>query len=212
MILIFKLSDPSVKQLMESDPVLAKLIKRIGNYTLELNDDYYLKLVQSIVGQQLSIKAKETIWNRVENLCKDITATEILNVSDNDLRNAGISHSKISYIKGLSEKILANDLTFKNIESLNNNGVIELLTTVKGIGKWTAEMFLIFSLGRLDVMANDDAGLKRAIKWLYNFESTPIASEMNKISECWKPYRSIASLYLWKAIDTGLIHKNPNLI
>jgi len=198
--------------LINSDPLLAKLIKAVGSYTLELNDNYYIKLIQSIVGQQLSIKAKETIWSRVEALCENITPINILNISDMSLRNAGISFSKISYIKGLSEKVIQQNLDFQNIESLSNDEIIKILTSVKGIGKWTAEMFLIFSLGRLDVMSLEDAGLRRAIKWLYSFNEPPSSLEVERISQLWKPYRSIASLYLWQAIDTSLIYDNPNTI
>jgi len=174
-----------------------------------LNDDYYLKLVQSIVGQQLSIKAKETIWNRVESLCEAITPKDILNISDIDLRNVGISYSKISYIKGLSQMIVDNNINFNNIKNYNDEEVLNLLTSVKGIGKWTAEMFLIFSLGRLDVFSVDDASLRRSVKWLYSFKENPTKSQLYTISKQWHPYRSIASLYLWAAVDRGLITQPP---
>lgn len=212
MVINFNLTDSCMVNLANSDPLLGKVIKRIGDYSLELSEDYYLKLIKSIIGQQLSLKAKETIWHRVESICEEITPQTILSVKDTELRAAGISFAKISYIKGLSKEILNNRIDLENIELKHNQEILKILTGVKGIGRWTAEMFLIFSLGRLDVFSADDVSLRRAIKWLYGFNENPTKIEMIHISEKWNPYYSIASLYLWAAVDTGLINENPSTI
>lgn len=198
--------------LTNSDPKLAGLIKIIGDYSLNINEDYYLKLIQSIVGQQLSIKAKNTIWGRLELLCDNITPENISLIDDADLRGAGLSFAKISYIKGLSNQVIAGELDLNSFTSLSDDDIIKKLTAVKGIGIWTAEMFLIFSLGRHDVMSFDDVGLKRAIKWLYSLDNTPSPSEMKTISDSWKPYRSVASLYLWEIVNQVLIHQDVSTI
>lgn len=207
MILNFKLTDSCVVHLINCDPLLGKVIKKIGDYSLETNDNYYIKLTKSIVGQQLSLKAKETIWCRIDKIFKDITPQNILSVPNEKLREAGVSYAKISYIKGLSDAILNDSLDLSTLKNQTNEEVLKTLTGIKGIGKWTAEMFLIFSLGRLDVFSVDDVSLRRAIKWLYGFTENPTKDEMYKISKKWTPYCSIASLYLWAAVDSGLINE-----
>lgn len=212
MILKYTRSSSEILHLSSVDHNLSRLINTIGDYSLELDKNYYLKLVKSIVGQQLSIKAKDTIWSRIEALYTNVTPQTILNTDDASLRKAGLSFSKISYIKGLTEKVCSNEINLEIIDSLPNDDVIKLLTELKGIGNWTAEMFLIFSLGRLDVLSLDDVGIKRAIKWLYNFENTPTPIEITKISEPWKPFRSVASLYLWEIVNSGLVKKERNIL
>lgn len=212
MILRFTKESPAILHLSLVDIQMSKLINRIGEYTLKLDKDYYLKLVNSIIGQQLSIKAKQTIWNRVESLCDNINPQNILEIDNTSLRKVGVSYAKISYIKNLSQKVLSKQINFESLESLDNNEVIRILTSVKGIGNWTAEMFLIFSLGRLNVMSINDAGLRRSIKWLYNFNTQPSVSQIKRISEVWNPYQSVASLYLWKAIDSKLIIEDSNIV
>ena len=212
MIINFKQTDPHIMYLVSSDPLLGKVIKKIGDYSLELDENYYLKLTSSIVGQQLSNKAKATIWNRVEMLCKEISPQNIIAIPDEQLRMAGLSFAKISYIKGLSQEILNGNIDLNNIKNQTNDEVLQTLTSIKGIGKWTAEMFLIFSLGRLDIFSTDDASLRRAIKWLYGFKENPTKAELYSISEKWYPYGSIASLYLWASVDGGLINQCPSSI
>ncbi|QUH21248.1 DNA-3-methyladenine glycosylase family protein [Alkaliphilus sp. B6464] len=212
MIINFKQTDPCIIYLVNSDPLLGKVIKKIGDYSLELDKNYYLKLTSSIVGQQLSNKAKSTIWSRVETLCKEISPQNIIAIPDEQLRMAGISFAKISYIKGLSQEILNGNINLNNMKNQTNDEVLQTLTSIKGIGKWTSEMFLIFSLGRLDVFSADDASLRRAIKWLYSFKENPTKDEMNNVSKQWIPYCSIASLYLWASVDSGLINQPSSFI
>lgn len=212
MVLDFKLTDPCIVYLINSDPLLGKVIRKIGDYSLNINENYFLKLTKSIVGQQLSLKATETIWSRVEGLCEEITPQNILSIPDEQLRAAGVSFSKISYIKGLSESILNDIIDLNHIKNLTNEDILQTLISIKGIGKWTAEMFLIFSLGRLDVFSVDDASLRRAIKWLYGFTENPTKAQMYSISKKWAPYCSIASLYLWASIDDGLVNEDPSTL
>lgn len=201
MILQFKKDDCYLTYLTKNDPILGNLISSVGDYELLLNKNYYLKLVSSIIGQQLSVKAAGTIFSRVENLCKEITPQNILAIDDEDLRGVGVSWSKIKYIKHLSEEVVSSRIDLDNLDNLSNEEVISELTKIKGIGRWTAEMFLIFSLGRMDIFSTADAGLRRSIKLNYGLEDLPSNDEMVNISNAWKPYRTVASLYLWASLD-----------
>ncbi|MCQ4922230.1 DNA-3-methyladenine glycosylase [Tissierella carlieri] len=209
---IFKLDDECLLHLSNKDPILGKLISHIGDYELELNKNYFVKLISSIIGQQLSVKAADTIFTRVKNLCEEINPQNILSIDDDELRSAGVSRPKIKYIKHLSEEVINNRIDLNNLDDLSDEEVISELTKIKGIGRWTAEMFMIFSLGRLDVFSTADVGLRRAIKWLYNLDDSFDISILNEIIDNWKPYRSIASLYLWEVINIGLINKSPDSI
>jgi len=212
MILEFKRDDCYLTYLTRNDPILGNLISSVGDYELVLSKNYYLKLVSSIIGQQLSVKAAGTIFSRVENLCKEITPINILAIDDEDLRAVGVSWAKIKYIKHLSEEVVSSRIDLNNLDNLSNEEIISQLTKIKGIGRWTAEMFLIFSLGRMDIFSTADVGLRRAIKWLYNLDDSIDIYILNGISNNWKPYRSIASLYLWEAINRDIItHSISNL-
>lgn len=208
----FEEGDIYLSHLTKHDPVLGKLIANIGCYELELNDDYYLKLISSIIGQQLSVKAANTIFSRVKNLCNGVSPQNIISLADDELRNAGVSRPKIKYIKHLSKEIINNRINLNSLFFLSDEEVVSELTKIKGIGRWTAEMFMIFSLGRLDIFSTSDAGLRRAIKWLYNVDDSIEISLLNGISDNWKPYRSIASLYLWESINKGLINNSSIFI
>lgn len=188
---------------MSADPKMKQLIELIGDFNMCLNTGYFPSLVRSIVGQQLSVKAASTIWHRLTELCSNINPEALLSFEDETLKSAGLSKPKVKYVKDLSEKILTKEIVLEGFASKPDEEIINDLTKIKGIGRWTAEMFLIFSLGRPDILAVDDVGLKRAIKWLYKLEDSPGKDEMILISEKWKPYRSVASLYLWEAINRG---------
>ncbi|MCG0276720.1 MAG: DNA-3-methyladenine glycosylase [Thermosediminibacteraceae bacterium] len=204
-ILRYQKDDQALKALSKADEKMAYLIQLIGDYSLELEEDYFQSLVQSIVGQQLSMEAAETIWKRLQDLCKEVTPEKILSLSEEELRSAGLSKKKIEYIKDLSEKVLSGVLDLDKIDSMTDEEVIEALLQVKGIGRWTAEMFLIFSLGRPDVFSVEDLGLQRAIKWLYGLSDWPDKKFLIECSKRWKPHRTAASLYLWEAKNRGLV-------
>lgn len=161
-------------------------------------------LVESIISQQLSVKASDTIFKRFVALFplgRFPTAEQILEIEDARLRQAGLSFQKISYLKDLSAKVLSKELKLRNLHRLSDEKVIVELVKVKGIGRWTAEMFLMFNLEREDVFSFGDLGLQNAIKKIYRLKSKPTQKQMEKIVKLWAPYKTIASRYLWKSLD-----------
>ncbi|MEX1052535.1 MAG: DNA-3-methyladenine glycosylase 2 family protein [Patescibacteria group bacterium] len=166
-------------------------------------EDYFINLTRSIIGQQLSGKATATIIGRFENLFpkKKIDAKYLLKLSDEVLRRVGMSYSKASFIKDLSKKYLNNEVDFKNIKKMSDDEVIVHLTKVKGIGSWTAEMFLMFSLARPNIFSFKDLGLNRGIQKLYNFKKSPSQKQIEKIISKWEPYKSYACFALWESLD-----------
>lgn len=142
-------------------------------------------------------------------LCR-VTPQALLDAAEEDLRAAGLSGAKVTYVKDFSLRVLSGELDMSALVQQEDGDVVAALTRVKGIGKWTAEMFLLFSLGRSDVWAVRDLGLRNAVKWLYGLDELPGDGEMEQFGEKWRPYRSVASLYLWEAINRGLV-KGPGL-
>ncbi|MBE4907674.1 DNA-3-methyladenine glycosylase 2 family protein [Bacillus luteolus] len=192
--------------LKKNDPILGQFIDVIGTLELTTREDHYLSLVNSIIGQQLSVKAAGTIFNRFVELTNHTVTPEIvLGLSDDQLREIGVSRPKISYIRDLSQKVSEKKLRLDTLEELPNEEAMLALTAIKGIGNWTAEMFLIFSLGRENILSHLDVGLHRGAKWLYDSEdgkTTLIDKGKN-----WEPYQSLASLYLWEVVNRGLVTK-----
>lgn len=187
------------------DPVLYAVARSVGELQTLPNrrgEDYFVDLVDAIVSQQLSGKAAQTIFNRLKALFKNgqIAPEAILEIKDEKIRAAGMSYSKIKYIKDLSAKVKAKQIDLKNLDNLKDEEVINQLVAVKGIGKWTAEMFLIFTLKRPDVFSHGDLGLNNAIKKIYKLKNH---SEKNveKIVSKWSPYKSTAALILWRSLD-----------
>jgi DNA-3-methyladenine glycosylase II len=196
-----------VKTICENDPQMARLITLIGNVPINSRADRFGGLVQSIIGQLLSIKAANTISRRLMSLLRDeITPQSLARVSDEELRGVGISGRKISYIRDLCEKILTRELDLDTLDTLKDEEIIKTLMSVKGIGKWTAEMFLIFSVGRLDVLSLDDISLQRACKWLFEVDKkTDGKILLAEKGALWRPYCSVASFYLWGAVNNGFV-------
>ncbi len=197
-------SHPHVIYLSEVDPTLKKLIEKVEVIDIPLRKDYYNSIVRQIIGQQLSIKAAHTITNRVLQLWENFDPILLGQLDDEHLRNTGISRPKISYIRDLSNKHLSGEVDLKTIHLLEDEEVIERLTSVKGIGKWTAEMFLIFSLGRMNILSFGDVSIQNAIRWLYKIEKDQ-SLNLQLFLEKWSPYNTVASLYLWEAINLGLV-------
>lgn len=171
-------------------------------FTLKKHDFLFDRLVESIISQQLSVRVADVIYERVLNLMpkKKLDPKAILKIDDQSLRSAGLSFGKIKYIKDLSEKVSSGELDLENLENLNNEEVIENLTSVKGIGRWTAEMFLMSALGRPDVFSHGDLGLKNAIKKIYSLPEYDI-KKAEEIVIKWSPYRTIAAKILWKSLE-----------
>ncbi len=165
---------------------------------------YFVDLVDSIISQQLSGKAAATIFGRFKKLFKEelINPQELLKIPDQKIRTAGISFSKIKYIKGIAQEIINNKLDLKSFESLTDEEVIGELVKLKGVGQWTAEMFLMFTLGRTDVFSTGDLGLQNAIIKIYKLEEKPNKEKLLEISGKWSPHRTIASRILWKTLES----------
>jgi DNA-3-methyladenine glycosylase II len=192
------------RALMRRDPVLGAAIKSIGPCGMAARQrrDHLSALVGSIVSQQLSTKAASTIFGRFAALFPDarISAEGIAAIDDATLRGVGLSGQKVSYLRDLSARILDGRLQLEELETLPDELVIERLTAVKGFGRWTAEMFLMFRLHRPDVLPAGDLGIINAIKRLYKLRKRPDSKRILKMGETWKPYRSVASWYLWQTL------------
>lgn len=189
------------RHLSRRDPVLKKLIQTVGPCTLQHNDDHFTVLVRSIVSQQISTKAAKSISAKLEDVLqpKGICAESILKASEEELRSAGLSTAKRRSLKDLAEKVHAGEVQFKDIADREDEEVIAHLLPVRGIGRWTAEMFLIFGLGRLDVLPVADLGLRVGVQRQYELEERPEVEELIKIAESWQPYRTIATWYIWRS-------------
>jgi DNA-3-methyladenine glycosylase II len=190
---------------MRRDPVLATAIKQIGPCLMaeRQRKDHLSALVGAIVSQQLSTKAAATIYGRFVALFPEgqgLSADAIAAQSDATLRGVGLSSQKIGYMRDLSARIVDGRLELEKLESLPDEQVIERLTEVKGFGRWTAEMFLMFRLHRPDVLPVGDLGIVNAIQRLYRMRKRPNAKRIQKLGEAWKPYRSVASWYLWQTL------------
>jgi DNA-3-methyladenine glycosylase II len=193
-----------IAHLKKSDPILKVIIEGIKLREIAITRGPFEALVEAIVSQQLSIKAADTIFARFVALTpgkKFPTPRQVLALPTAKMRAAGLSKMKVSFIKDLAKKILDGTVNLKGIYSLTDEEVIEHLTRVKGIGPWTAEMFLIFSLGREDVFSYGDLGLKNAIRKIYNLKKHPTPAQAKKITDQWRPYRSLGSRYLWASLD-----------
>ncbi len=191
--------------LLSSDLVMKKLIKKhdLQPITKSFGEDKLFRdIVESIISQQLSVKASDTIYKRFLFLFgnKFPTPVEIIKKSDDDIRGCGISYSKIKYIKGVAQAISDKSINLDGLHDLTDEEVVDALVALKGIGRWTAEMLLIFSLAREDIFSLGDIGLRNAVARLYNVGRDDLES-IEKISTTWSPYRSLASRYLWKSLD-----------
>ena len=192
----------AVIHLKKSDPVLRSIIERVGPCHMEFGPAEFSSLAEAIVYQQLNGKAAVTIFKRFAELAGEpITPQGILKLSDEQLRAVGLSKQKSAYLKDLAAKTAAGLLDFSKLPDLSDEQVIQHLTQVKGIGVWTAHMFLIFSLRRPNVLPTGDYGVQMAVKKHYRKRKLPKPLEMEKIARAWEPYRSIACWYMWRSLD-----------
>lgn len=193
------------RTLLRCDPVLASLIRRHGPCGLAAAQraDHFSALVRAITGQQLSTKAATTIYGRMVALMPGGVPTPggFAGITDEALRAAGLSRQKIAYLRDLCGKITAGVLDLDALDALADEDVINALVTVKGIGRWSAEMFLIFRLHRPDVLPVGDLGIVVAVQRAYRLRTRPNPDRLRKIGEAWRPYRSVASWYLWRSLD-----------
>jgi DNA-3-methyladenine glycosylase II len=203
-----KASPKAVAALREADPVMAGLIELHADVVRrdlkrERPGDAYGTLVRSIVGQQLSTRAAATIYGRVLELSGGHTPTpkQLLKAEPDDMRAAGLSHAKVAYLRDLALHVEDGALELERLPDLPDEEVTAQLTAIKGVGQWTADMFLIFHLGRPDILPVGDQGIRRAIQVEYRLRKLPDAKRMQKIAKPWRPYRTLASLYLWSSLD-----------
>jgi len=185
--------------LSEKDNILSEIISEYDGELLESKSDALHSLARAIVGQQISVKASQAIWNRLEVLLGRFTADNILSADEDNLREAGLSRPKIKYIRSIAEHFHDGSVNPEQFPNLKDEDLIITLCKIKGIGRWTAEMFLIFHEQRPDIFPIDDLGIRKAIKLHYNSE------EYSLISEQWKPYRTVASWYLWRSLDPEVV-------
>src|SRR5271167_3302816 len=192
----------AVNHLKKSDPVLRAIIERVGPCRMEFGPAEFSSLAEAIVYQQLNGKAAVTIFNRFAALAGEpLTPEGILKLSDEQLRSVGLSKQKSAYLKDLSAKTAAGLLDFARLPELSDDEVIQHLTQVKGIGVWTAHMFLMFSLRRPNVLPTGDYGVQMAIKKHYKKRKLPKPKDIEKIARAWEPYRSVACWYMWRSLD-----------
>lgn len=199
------------KALAASDPTMAALIDRVGKIDIatrlerrseERPNDAYGALLRAIVGQQLSTKAARTIYLRVIDLFGGSTPSpeQLLEACEEDLRAAGLSGRKTEYVRDLASHVLSGELELDRLGELGDEEVIAEIVAVRGLGQWTAEMFLLFHLERPDVLSGGDLGIRKAIQVEYGLEKMPPPTQVLEIGEPWRPHRSLASLYLWESL------------
>jgi DNA-3-methyladenine glycosylase II len=192
----------AVLHLQTNDPVLAAIIQRIGVLKPGYRDPTFESLTRAIVYQQLNGKAARTIYERFEVAAGGkITPESVLSLTEEQMRKAGLSRQKLSYIRDLAGKTLKGEVDFEQLLRLKDNEVIEHLTRVKGIGVWSAQMFLMFALRRPNVLPTGDYGIRAAIQKAYRKRSLPNADQMIKLARKWEPYRTLACYYLWRSLD-----------
>ncbi len=194
------------RHLAKNDPHMAKLIAIYGDCTIEPHTNYYRELVDSIISQQLSVKAGRTIFNRFLELFGGHmpAPNQILEVDIERLRGVGCSYAKAAYIKDLALHIEEGRLDLAQIATLPNDEVIKQLVAVKGIGEWSAHMFMIFSLGRTNILPDKDLGIRNAMSRIYGLTSTKPADLLQiSLQYHWAPFQSVASWYLWKSLDNS---------
>ncbi|MFN8161544.1 MAG: DNA-3-methyladenine glycosylase [Solirubrobacterales bacterium] len=196
------------EQLAASDPAMAELIERLGPCSLARRrrgvekPDAYGALLRAIVGQQLSTKAAATIHGRVLDLFDGLPPSpeRLLEVPEDELRACGLSGRKVSYVRDLAVHVIDGELELDRLEELSDEEVIAEIVAVRGLGRWSAEMFLIFHLERPDVFSGGDLGLRRGIQLAHALEAMPTPTEAAEIAERWSPHRSLAAIYLWESL------------
>ena len=196
----------AILHLKTNDPVLAGIIQRVGNLKPGYRDPTFESLTRAIVYQQLNGKAARTIYERFELATGGrIIPESVLSLTEEQMRKAGLSRQKLSYIRDLAVKTQAGEVNFEHLPALKDDEVIEHLTRVKGIGVWSAQMFLMFALRRPNVLPTGDYGIRAAIQKAYKKRSLPDPDQMIKLARKWEPYRTLACYYLWRSLDITIL-------
>jgi DNA-3-methyladenine glycosylase II len=195
--------DVAVRRLRRADPVLADVIRRVGpcSFAPRTDGTHFEALVRAIVYQQLSGKAAATIYSRVVATLGCVTPESLRAAGNEDLRAAGLSRQKVGYLRDLADKAHAGLLPVDRLDELDDTAVMESLCAVRGIGRWTVHMFLMFRLGRLDVLPELDLGVRKAVQRAFRMRGLPSPERLERVSIPWQPYRTIASWYLWRSLE-----------
>jgi DNA-3-methyladenine glycosylase II len=195
----------AVAHLKSADPVMARIIETVGPCRFKPRSEgtHYEALFRSILYQQLAGAAALAIHRRVQAVFggRDPAPEELLGTPDEVLRAAGLSRQKLAYLRDLSTRMLSGDVDLSDVTTMPNDAIVASLTRVKGIGRWTAEMFLMFRLGRPDILPDLDLGVRNAIKRAYRLRKLPTAERVHRIGAPWAPYRTVATWYLWRSVD-----------
>jgi DNA-3-methyladenine glycosylase II len=189
------------QHLLAADPVLGLVITKCGSGKLRARDDAFFSLARSIVGQQISVKAAQSIWDRLEKNLGGVTADNVSGRTTSELRKSGLTRQKSGYLIDLAHHFLEENLHKQDWQKLNDEEVVTLVSQIKGVGPWTAQMFLIFHLLRPDVLPLGDIGIQNAMALHFNGGGRMTAQGMTDQAEPWRPWRSVASWYLWRSLD-----------
>ena len=201
------INDPAVQTLMNQDETLAKLIKQIGNIEITLRTNPLKSLIRSIIGQQITNTAASAIFQKFSDaIHNQWTLESILSLKETQMKHIGLSKTKINYIQNLLAYIEQNKLDFANLHELDDKTVKQVLTQVKGFGRWTSEIFLIFTLKRENILPIFDVGLQRAAQWLYQTSTAERKKQLTLCAKQWHPYASYGAFYLWEAIHRNLLN------
>ena len=192
----------AIQHLRRSDPILSEIIDRVGDYGISFREPCFETLVKSIVYQQLSGRVAAVIFERLLKAAGgSLTPASILKLRPSRMRSLGLSTQKTAYIRDLARHARAGSVVFETLPKLDDAAVIEHLTQVKGIGVWTAHMFLMFALRRQDILPTGDLGIRNAIKKAYGLPDLPAPAEIEQLAERWRPYCTVASWYLWRSLE-----------
>jgi DNA-3-methyladenine glycosylase II len=189
-------------KLKELDPKLGELIELQGPIEREPRSDYFFSLIRSIISQQVSVASAAAIFSRFETATK-MDPNIVMSKSDEELRAVGLSHQKTGYVRDLAAHFVADPQVYDHLGELPDDDVAAELIKVKGVGPWTAQMFLMFTLSRPDVFAPDDVGLQRAMKQLYGWTEVPPKEKLTQTADKWRPYRTIACWHLWESLHNA---------
>lgn len=206
----YDINNEKVKALLLTDKNLSQLIKQIHYSELIIEPDGFKCIIKYVIGQQISDKARETIWNKFLLKFNPVEPSKILSIDDNEIKLIGLSERKVFTIKQIALEIVNGNINFNNFKFCSNEQIINDLIKIKGIGRWTAEMYLIFSLGRENVLSKTDGTIKRTIKWMYNLSELPNDKEIKNYFKKWEGYETIVSTFLWKSIELDLLKHNFN--
>ena len=193
--------EEACKHLIKKDRVMKRLIPQFGDACLQSRGDPFITLARSIVGQQISVKAAQSVWDRFAVLPRKLTPANVLKLKVDDMRAAGLSARKVEYLVDLALNFDSGNLHFKKWSEMDDEAIIAELVAIRGIGRWTAEMFLIFHLLRPNVLPLDDVGLINGISKNYFSGESVSRSEAREVSAAWAPYRSVATWYIWRSLD-----------